>query len=99
MKKYFEKELEKLSEESSKISEEIQLKVINPFCDKYNVKFYYDVFLFWFKTSDGIDLGTFSDKKIKKLYGKKFVKDFKEVYTILGMFRNFNCIENWKSYE
>ncbi len=94
MKEYFERKMDELVVEVlSKFDilvEEVQVKLLNPFCNKYNVKFVKDFYSFKFISSDGKSLYKLFDNELEVKYGKRFVIEYNELLDLLNQFIRMN---------
>ncbi len=88
--KYFEKKMDnfliKIYSEFDNLIEEIQNKLINPFCIKYNIGFIKNFYSCNFISLDKKSLYELSNEELKNKYGKEFIKEFEQIQNLLNSF-------------
>ncbi len=107
--KYFEKKLDIITDNLYNnfhvLINEIQEEVLNPFCDKYDIKFIRLRFRssgFEFTSFDEVSLNTFSMKVLEEKYGKEFIVEYNEMLDLLQLHtrqNDYHVIKYLSTYE
>ncbi len=87
MKEYFDKKALQIYKEYydkfEEFVEEVQVKILDPFCKKYNIKFKHRNYLSYFISSDDVDLDKMSPEELKEKYGKEFITEYEDLQYII----------------